>query len=789
MALLYHDYGPQNKDGQPLPWQNVTADPTKRPVQGFAPDRTALKPREASIAQPIPQPMQGSQPVVREGMFGPNGQSLHRPLSDKIARAPVTVQMLPSNMNYGDPAPFPNVMDSPAAGVLSHELDKQAYRNITAAYGIQELSQQDQRVPPISPRTVAQQQQAASPYVQAQANAANVRFQIGETQRDYLLRQEKNAFSSDQHGKTFSPLQRDEALLMKQERAMTGVNNYKYLPNCYKVEEEIAMSPEKEIVGNFSPDRSLLKYNHCDSGDPFLVRYVPHGARVAGKPNETEVTILGGAPGTGNEQHQQRPSQQSFSPDRTGVMLDYRGKLAHEEEQLHRDSSPQRANGVFPGFGPAAHSPVLHARLDRKRAHPALMPGNPTRALVPRAKYGDQYSMKYDEEQESRYYGGSGNPEFSKALPSAGGDFPLGRGKRVGINPMEKESNLVKDLISPTSSPYGRRAVVPQAPTLLKDVDVLPPKEFDVYTRSAEVTSPSGVLRDYKNHVEKRGQERNFDEANFGADQRENLFEARKRHYNGIQSPRSAVRHSPGVEQRSPRTAQEVQQSAALAAAAAGQANNYQAGGQQPDGNTARNVFLDNRDMSLQQLIEQSSDHPLKQKQLHNAKIAQQQFAEELQRQDASRRVNSPHAVDRSPTATKDAISVTNMLVAAGGDSEYRAYLETDRRGRAMKNSKPEPVDYDGFFGPARSRMVRLPTGSDPSGIDMFPSDPQRCNRGEFAADKKSFVERRSLNHGYYESVPAKINHTVVLPNDPCLVKRSPCKPREAGFFGGRFVG
>eukprot|EP00392_Amoebophrya_sp_AT5.2_P018263 g18771.t1 len=362
-GFLSHDYGPQYQD-QPLPWQNVTSDVQRSGVGSFSPNRSKLQPREPPVTAHVTEQRGFGPPSPPPSGLSPKSRArLMHPVPGSIARSPVLYAQDGRNIIANPQQQV--AYHLPPAGGLSHELDKQLGRYP------EEMNAAPEQVPVL---------------LGTAAPAPATNFGIGETQRSYLHRQAPTGGEAMLNGgKLFAPLNRDRALLMQDEIDQTAVNNYTFLPKCYQPREgpPITVAPEKErgLWGqtHFGPDRSLFKYARPVGGDPFLTRYVPRQAtvNVSEKPNMLRLQVL------------DNPNPLIFAPDLHAHLENREKKAILENQKLQRDHSPQRESAMWgpnSDFGPAVHSPTLHKRLDTKRGVPALMPGNPTRAMVPKAR-------------------------------------------------------------------------------------------------------------------------------------------------------------------------------------------------------------------------------------------------------------------------------------------------------------------------------------------------------------------------------------------------------------------
>mmetsp|Transcript_13240 Transcript_13240/g.32328 ORF Transcript_13240/g.32328 Transcript_13240/m.32328 type:complete len:795 (-) Transcript_13240:542-2926(-) len=789
-GFLSHDYGPQYQD-QPLPWQNVTSDVQRSGVGSFSPNRSKLQPREPPVTAHVTEQRGFGPPSPPPSGLSPKSRArLMHPVPGSIARSPVLYAQDGRNIIANPQQQV--AYHLPPAGGLSHELDKQLGRYP------EEMNAAPEQVPVL---------------LGTAAPAPATNFGIGETQRSYLHRQAPTGGEAMLNGgKLFAPLNRDRALLMQDEIDQTAVNNYTFLPKCYQPREgpPITVAPEKErgLWGqtHFGPDRSLFKYARPVGGDPFLTRYVPRQAtvNVSEKPNMLRLQVL------------DNPNPLIFAPDLHAHLENREKKAILENQKLQRDHSPQRESAMWgpnSDFGPAVHSPTLHKRLDTKRGVPALMPGNPTRAMVPKARYSRDVNTRNPEAMWGVKYEEEG---FGLGGPGRGGredDVGLG----IGIGPINGYGSV------------GGRGGARAPPTLLehenefrKNELLAQPKNHDSYSRSADPASPRGILRDYKTYVENQAIHRQHHEKHLSDEEKKRVEEMKRRNfYGGRGNNNGGMGRSSGMEAAAASPSRCRPRGETSSPTTEGAAREASRSTHQED----RNLFLDNQDLTLRQLMQETNlDHGSRMNPDHRrVRGGAQQGDETTQGASASPIAmpaasgssffsgNSPsdirkHGAGMSPRSYGEKRNhnypqpaSTQVATPAGGDTAFLHYKhEGDGRGKAT-SLMPEPVAYDNaFFGPAKSRVLRLATGSDPSGVDSFPTDPnkhdpwqhaakQKNVKDVFEASKRQAVAKHSLNESYYNNFPAKISHRVAIPGEETDCRRSPCLPKDAGFFQGRF--
>ncbi|CAD7944295.1 unnamed protein product [Amoebophrya sp. A25] len=803
MAFLYHDFGPAYKQGELLPCQKVITDVHRQPRSGFQPDDEIRKNRSRfagadappgleRVTGPVEHAQRGMLPKRYNERFGENTETgirapIQRPSPGKIPRSPVTV--------WGPE--IVELLGRQPAGMVSHELDKVSAKSGAGTLGYYDILDRNTAQYEMlnttgggrSPRMGMQHHEgihAADDKNYTTATSSGVGggvqqhpgdiinqgkghyFEVGETQRSYLARQLQN-MQLDQ-GRVFAPVttrnERHGGLL--ENTANQDANSKKNMPtllhtnvpDCYKPEPPLSIKPEHELYTyqneTFGPDRKLLRYNRCDTGDPFLTRYVPKVSNYTEKPNERTLTYVipegktasaiadraaGNAPSNmttprmnpnqhqgNNGNHNQHvtfspeamwsmPSiaeqeqgaskttvKRHYSPNRGAVMVDEQSRRKYEDTKLSRDNSPHRSR-LYPGFGPADHSPVVNARKDKSRSHPVHMPGNPTRALIPKARYHDpalaspraqqlelqaeqngngrmmytadeleaaRYHMGYEEETKEYNYGsrsarGGGGAQAQQ--PAAGRPSAVLKGAGHGL----------------VSAPYATQP--PQQPTPTTDAAV-----------------------------------------------------------------------SPAYHQ-----------------------NNASTSNRAPT--SARNVFLDNQDLSFAEageLLAHSARSP------HSPRYGgDTSLGDFVSNGRGKRSIPGMNAyLDREAQASRASPSRGAGRSAAGCKN---AQEQQSGHHRLQEEFLLQNNTREDYFGPKQRAdgPKTSPKTSARHPVDGFPADPQRGERSGFSPSRKEAVDRLRLDKGYYEYGP-KVNHRMLLAHEceptPIVM------PRDSGFRQGRFI-
>lgn len=474
----------------------------------------------------------------------------------------------------------------------------------------------------------------------------------------------------------------------------------------------------------FGPDRTLLRLSHSD----------PSSASVHYMPRE------GLLPLTKKVQLEER---WGVGPD-AGAIRAQRGFRADKEEKcMERGYRPERSAYVFPGFSEPDMSPLVIQQKARRRAIPSDLPVNPTRAIVPRARRvlteeeQREWDAAYSREIQS-VLAGAGQADRAAGGPSmiTAGDHSLASitDERRGAH-REKASYIVEP------KNFGKLYVRdrPAAADYIKDIGA-----------EARARDLARMQHEYEQQLQRRARDEQQPAAglspraaklrNLGgeASPAGRLVPPRDRQYfGGVEvdprrfEPRGggspSALFSPSEEARPAQPAARPASPTSPAKPVAGRRSQSPRDAKEGQ----RSLYLDNAHLSLEEL--------------------QRATGPALQHQDIMKRLpaltDAKHAAQTANAvlqAARNVVPQQSDFIAAGGHEEWRQNRPHGRQKTSWDGDAPY---VDGYFGPAKSRFLKVSAG-DPLGLDPPPVDPAQVSRGKWGPDRTRL--HRGLKD-YYE--------------------------------------